>query len=59
MHNVPVTRTIDALCDTFVEDYAALERNRLELELEAAGLSRSRMSALWSGLHEVRAGRRA
>lgn len=105
------TRTIDALCDQFVEDYAALdpvsatafgvaghddrltdlsppgfdarvalvraaveaveaatpvddreaaardsflERNRLELELEAAGLSRSRMSVLWSGLHEIR-----
>ncbi|QIK75569.1 DUF885 domain-containing protein [Nocardioides piscis] len=105
------TRTIDALCDQFVEDYAALdpiaatgmgvaghddrltdlspagydarialvraaveaveaatpvddreaaardsflERNRLELELEEAGLSRSRMSVLWSGLHEVR-----
>lgn len=104
-------RTIDALCDQFVEDYAALdpiaataigvaghddrltdlspagyderialvraaveaveaatpvddreaaardsflERNRLELELEAAGLSRSRMSVLWSGLHEIR-----
>lgn len=104
-------RTIDALCDQFVEDYASLdpiaataigvaghddrltdlspagyderialvraaveaveaatpvddreaaardsflERNRLELELEAAGLSRSRMSVLWSGLHEIR-----
>ncbi|WP_107705687.1 DUF885 domain-containing protein [Nocardioides allogilvus] len=106
-----MTRTIDALCDQFVEDYAALdpitatflgvpghddrltdlspagydarialvraaveaveaatpvddleaaardsflERNRLELELEAAGLSRSRMSVLWSALHEIR-----
>ena len=105
------TRTVDALCDQFVEDYAALdptsatafgvaghddrltdlspagydarialvraavraveaatpvddreaaardsflERNRLELELEEAGLSRSRMSVLWSGLHEIR-----
>ncbi|HXH77135.1 DUF885 domain-containing protein [Nocardioides sp.] len=105
------TRTIDALCDQFVEDYtsldpiaatmvgvaghddrltdlsptgydarialvraaveaveaatpaddreasardAFLERNRLELELEAAGLNRSRMSVLWSGLHEIR-----
>lgn len=105
------TRTVDALCDQFVEDYAALdpvaattfgvaghddrltdlspagydarialvraaveaveaatpvddreaaardsflERNRLELELEAAGLTRSRMSVLWSGLHEIR-----
>jgi uncharacterized protein (DUF885 family) len=105
------TRTIDALCDQFVEDYAALdpisatmigvaghddrltdlspagydariallraaveaveaaipvddreaaardsflERNRLELELEAAGLSRSRMSVLWSRLHQIR-----
>ncbi|PUA82157.1 DUF885 domain-containing protein [Nocardioides currus] len=104
-------RTIDALCDQFVADYAALdpvtataigvaghddrltdlspagydarialvqaavdaveaatpvddreaaardsflERNRLELELEAAGLARSRMSVLWSGLHEIR-----
>jgi uncharacterized protein (DUF885 family) len=33
---------------------AFLERNRLELELEAAGLGRSRMSVLWSGLHEIR-----
>jgi len=105
------TRTIDALCDEFVADYAALdpiaattlgvaghddrlsdlspagydarialvraaveavqaaapvddreaaardaflERNQLELELEAAGLTRSRMSVLWSGLHEIR-----
>ncbi|WP_310528912.1 DUF885 domain-containing protein [Nocardioides sp.] len=105
------TRTVDALCDQFVEDYATLdpisatafgvaghddrltdlsppgydarialvraavraveaatpvddreaaardsflERNRLELELEEAGLSRSRMSVLWSGLHEIR-----
>ncbi len=106
-----MTRTIDALCDEFVEAYAALdpvsataigvaghdhrltdlspaghdarialvrdtvaaveaaspvddreaaardaflERSRLELELEAAGLTRSRMSVLWSGLHEIR-----
>ena len=104
-------RTIDALCEAFVEDYAALdpitatylgirghdhrlcdlspagfdarialvraaveaveaatpvddreaaardaflERNRLELEMEEAGISRSRISVLWSPLHEIR-----
>ncbi len=33
---------------------AFLERTRLELELEAAGVQRSRMSVLWSPLHEIR-----
>ncbi len=31
-----------------------LERDFLELELAAAGLSRSRMSVMWSGPHEIR-----
>jgi uncharacterized protein (DUF885 family) len=108
---VTVTRTIDALCDAYVDDYCALdpltatsigvsghdheltdfspegfdarlalartavaaveaatpvddreaaakdaflERTRLEIELEEAGVSRSRMSVLWSPLHEIR-----
>ena len=33
---------------------AFLERTRLEVELEEAGVSRSRMSVLWSPLHEIR-----
>lgn len=33
---------------------AFLERTRLEIELEEAGVSRSRMSVLWSPLHQVR-----
>lgn len=106
-----ISRTIDALCDSYVEDYCALdpltataigvaghdhemtdfspagfdarvalaraavaaveaatpvddresaakdaflERTRLELELEDAGVNRSRMSVLWSPLHEIR-----
>lgn len=105
------TRTIDALCDAYVDDYCALdpltatsigvsgheheltdfspagfdarlalarsavaaveaatpvddreaaakdaflERTRLEIELEEAGVNRSRMSVLWSPLHEIR-----
>jgi uncharacterized protein (DUF885 family) len=108
---VTSTRTIDALCDTYVDDYCALdpltatsigvagheheltdlspagfdarlalaraavaaveaatpaddreaaakdaflERTRLEIELEEAGVNRSRMSVLWSPLHELR-----
>jgi hypothetical protein len=84
-------RTIDALCDAYVEDCCALdplaatsigvagheheltdfspagfddreaaandaflERTRLEIELEEAGVNRSRMSVLWSPLHEIR-----
>jgi uncharacterized protein (DUF885 family) len=107
----PATRTIDALCDAYVEDFCALdpltatsigvaghehemtdfspagfdarealnravvaaveaatpvddreaaardaflERTRLEIELEDAGVNRSRMSVLWSPLHEIR-----
>jgi uncharacterized protein (DUF885 family) len=105
------TRTIDALCDAYVDDYCALdpltatsigvdgheheltdfspagfdarlaltraavaaveaatpvddreaaakdaflERTRLGIELEEAGVDRSRMSVLWSPLHEIR-----
>ena len=33
---------------------AFLERTRLEIELEDAGVNRSRMSVLWSPLHEIR-----
>ena len=33
---------------------AFLERTRLEIELEEAGINRSRMSVLWSPLHEIR-----
>ena len=33
---------------------AFLERTRLEIELEEAGVNRSRMSVLWSPLHEIR-----
>lgn len=33
---------------------AFLERTRLEIDLEEAGVSRSRMSVLWSPLHQVR-----
>jgi uncharacterized protein (DUF885 family) len=33
---------------------AFLERTRLEIELEEAGVNRARMSVLWSPLHEVR-----
>ena len=33
---------------------AFLERTRLEVELEDAGVARSRMSVLWSPLHEIR-----
>lgn len=33
---------------------AFLERTRLEIELEEAGVARSRMSVLWSPLHEIR-----
>ena len=33
---------------------AFLERIRLEIELEDAGVQRSRLSVLWSPLHEIR-----
>ena len=33
---------------------AFLERTRLEIELDEAGVNRSRMSVLWSPLHEIR-----